>query len=186
MLAAAGLIAFTGWHNSPQPRYYTVLLYPVVFVAVLAAQALAGRSRALGIASTATLAVLFALGVRGSLGFARHPEYSLRDAAQGVTRYIDTHRWAGNRILLSISGDEITLFTHLPAICDDFGPDDLPTRIERYRPGWYAEWNELDPGTLEDIRDAGYKLQPVAHWHAFDDEDRDDLVLYRMVPLDKN
>ena len=86
-------------------------------------------------------------------------------------------------MLLSISGDEITLFTHLPAICDDFGTDDLETRIRRYQPGWYAQWNDLDPGTLEDIHAAGFRLKPVAHWHALDDEDRDDLVLYRMEPV---
>ncbi len=186
VLASLGLIAFTGWHNSPQPRYYMVLAYPVIFVAVLAVQMLTLRSRVLGWAAVAALAFLFAVDVRGSVGFARSPQYSLRTAARGITNYIDSHASGGNRILLSISGDEITLFTHLPAICDDFGADDLPTRIRRYRPGWYAEWNELDPGTLEDIHDAGYKLQPVAHWHAFDDEDRDDLILYRMVPVTRN
>ncbi len=183
LLAAAGYIVFTGWHNSPQPRYYMVLIYPVVFVTVGAVESLAKHSRTLGILAGVTLAVIFVRDVAASIAFARHPEYTLLDAARGVTRYIGTHATPGNRILLSISGDEITLFTHLPAICDDFGSDDLPTRIDRYRPGWYAEWNELDPGTLEDIHDAGYQLQPVAHWHALDDEDRDDLILYRMVPL---
>jgi hypothetical protein len=38
LLAAAGYIVFIGMHNSPQPRYYMVLAYPVVFVTMLAVQ----------------------------------------------------------------------------------------------------------------------------------------------------
>lgn len=187
LAAMAGYIFFTGWHNNPQPRYYMVLLYPVVFVTVLSARALALRSRPAGLVALLVLAVLFARDVQRSAWYAAHPQYSWQSAAEGLTAYIDSHSHAdspgGKRLLLSISGDEITLFTHLPAICDDFGTDDLPTRIARYRPGWYAQWNDLDPGTLEDIHDGGYKLRAVAHWHAFDDEDRDELILYRMVPL---
>ncbi len=183
LLAAAGYIFFTGWHNSPQPRYYMVLVYPVVFVTVLAVQAIRQKNRILAALAGASLLVIFVRDLNASLWYARHPEYTLLRAAQGLTAYIDQHPADGRRMLLSISGDEITLLTHLPAICDDYGTDDLETRIERYRPGWYAQWNELDPGTLEDIHAAGYRLQAVAHWHAFDDEDRDDLILYQMVPL---
>ncbi len=181
LLAAAGYIFFTGWHNNPQPRYYMVLVYPVVFVAMLATEALARRSREAAALAVIVFGVIFARDLNASVWFAKHPEYTLLHAAEGLTAYIDDHPQQGNRMLLSISGDEITLLTHLPAICDDFGTDDLETRIERYRPGWYAQWNDLDPGTLEDIHAAGYQLQPVAHWHALDDEDRNDLVLYRMV-----
>lgn len=183
VLAVGSVIFFMGWHNSPQPRYCMVLAYPIIFVAVLATEALRARSRALAGLMCIGLVVIFARGVYASAWFAFHPEYTMLRAANGITRYIDAHSPPGKRLLLSISGDEITLFTHLPAICDDFGPEPLPARIDRYRPGWYAAWNELDPGTLEDIHAAGYSLQPVAHWHAFDDEDRDDLVLYRMAPL---
>ena len=183
LLAAAGYIFFTGWHNNPQPRYYMVLLYPLLFVAVLAVEATAVRSRWVAGLAVAMLGMLFLRDLNASLWFARHPQYSFQSAAHGLTAYIDAHPADGKRMLLSISGDEITLLTHLPAICDDFGTDDLPTRIERYRPGWYAQWNDLDPGTLDEIHEAGYKLRPVAHWHAFDDEDRDELILYRMLPL---
>lgn len=187
LLSAAGYILFIGWHNNPQPRYYMVLAYPVVFVAVLGVQSLLPVKKAgsvLAGLAAAMLAVVFARDVKDSLWYVRHPEYTMLHAATGLTAYIDTHPNGARRLLLSISGDEITLFTHLPAICDDFGTGGLDERILRYRPGWYAQWNELDPGTLEDIHAAGYNLLAVAHWHAFDDEDRDDLILYRMVPTD--
>ncbi len=187
LLSAVGYILFIGWHNNPQPRYYMVLAYPVVFVAMLGVQSLLllqGAGRILAGAAVAMLAIIFARDVKNSIWYARHPQYTMLQAATGLTAYIDAHPDGAKRLLLSISGDEITLFTHLPAICDDFGTGGLDERILRYRPGWYAQWNELDPGTLEDIHSAGYNLLAVAHWHAFDDEDRDDLILYRMVPME--
>lgn len=200
LLAIAGYVFFIGWHNSPQPRYYMVLAYPVVFLTMLAMPVVTTQFRSrLGawpaIACGGVLAWIFAVNCYYSITYALHPQYSLRAAAEGLTAYIRAHPAPqtsaqslhgaaflhGQPLLLSISGDDITLFTGQPAICDDFGTDTLPTRIARYRPQWYAEWNEIDPGTLEDIHAAGYRLEPAAHWHALDDEDRNDLVLYRMV-----
>jgi 4-amino-4-deoxy-L-arabinose transferase-like glycosyltransferase len=189
LLSSAGYIFFAGWHNSPQPRYYEVIAYPLVFIACLGAASLwrAGTQRSWvalrGLASAAwtVFAVATILNVRGSLRFARHPEYSFVRAARGITRYIDRHP-NGNRLLLSISGDQISLITHLPAICDDFGTVDLPYRIHQYQPGWYAAWNEIDPGTLQDLR-TQYSLEQVARFPALDDEDRDVLLLYKLHPL---
>jgi hypothetical protein len=77
------------------------------------------------------------------------------NAAQRLTQYIDAHP-NGKRLLVSVSGDQITLVTHLPTLCDDFGTPsrlfpDLPSKLAFYQPGWYATWNDMDPGTLEDL-----------------------------------
>ncbi len=181
LVAAAGYIFFIGWHNSPQPRYYMVLGYPVVFVAMLGADALARRSRTAGGIVGVALAAVLGWNAYRSVSFATHPQYTLLSAADGLTAYIRMHEGKTNPLLLSISGDQISLMTHQPAICSDYGSIDLSERILHYQPGWFAEWNEVDPGTLEDIHTAGYQLQAVAHWHALDDEDRNDLILYRMV-----
>ena len=181
VLGSAGYIFFIGWHNSPQPRYYQVIAYPLVFITCIAVAELSRQSRALGTFAVAALAATTAANIYGEVRFARHPEYSFVDAAQRLTRYIDRHP-NGKRLLLSISGDDITLITHLPAICDDFGTYDLPRRIHEYQPGWYAAWNELDPGTLEDLH-TQYTLEQVATFHAFDDQDRDELILYKLHPL---
>jgi 4-amino-4-deoxy-L-arabinose transferase-like glycosyltransferase len=185
LLTSAGYIFFTGWHNSPQPRYYEVVAYPLVFIVCLGAEGLwqSGRRELRWLAGLAwaVFAVTTGLNVRGTLHFVRHPDYSLVRAARGITRYIDRHP-NGNRLLLSISGDQISLITHLPTICDDFGTFDLPYRIHEYQPGWYAAWNEIDPGTLADLR-TQYSLEQVARFHALDDEDRDVLLLYKLHPL---
>jgi hypothetical protein len=188
-VASAGYIFFIGWHNNMQPRYYQTLAWPLVFSIALATQALftearsldhsaAKIARPLAYATLALAAISSAVNVYQILRWTRHPEYTWITAADQLTRYIDQHP-NGNRLLLSISGDNITLITHLPAICDDFGTWDLPLRIHNYRPGWYAAWNELDPGTLEDLH-TQYSLERVATFHAFDDPDRDQLVLYKL------
>jgi 4-amino-4-deoxy-L-arabinose transferase-like glycosyltransferase len=186
LLAAAGYVFFAGWHNSPQPRYYETVIYPLCFVLALGTADLLRRSRPVllrvgGASALAVLTIVSGAGIVRIAGFIRHPDYTFINAAKGLTRYIDQHPEQPRR-LLSISGDDIQLITGLPAICDDYGTWDLPYRIHTYQPGWYAAWNELDPGSLVDIQ-TQYSLERVADFPAFDDPDRNDLILYRMVPL---
>lgn len=186
LLAAAGYVFFAGWHNNPQPRYYETVAWPLCFVLVLGAADLLRRSRPLllrlsGVAVVAIMAAVSVFGAARIVGYVRHPQYTLLNAARGVTQYIDRHP-GPNRLLLSISGDNIEMITGLPAICDDYGTWDLPYRVHVYQPGWYAAWNELDPGTVLDLS-TQYSLQQVASFPAFDDPDRNVLILYRMVPL---
>jgi 4-amino-4-deoxy-L-arabinose transferase-like glycosyltransferase len=182
LLAAAGYIFFTGWHNNMQPRYYEVVAFPLILVVCIGTAALLDQRRwTMGTVALAAIALSIILNLRLTAHFVRHTDHTFVMAAKRLTRYIDQHP-NGNRLLLSISGANITLITHLPSICDDFGTYDLPYRLHTYQPGWYAAWNELDPGTLEDLH-TQYTLQRVASYHAFDDEDRDVLILYKLVPL---
>ncbi|QNI31083.1 glycosyltransferase family 39 protein [Alloacidobacterium dinghuense] len=181
LLAAAGYIFFTGWHNNMQPRYYQIVAFPLIIVVCTGTAALLEKRRWMGVAALAVIVVSIGFNLRLIAHFMRHTDHGFVIAARRLTRYIDQHP-NGNRLLLSISGANITLITHLPSICDDFGTYDLPYRIHAYQPGWYAAWNEIDPGTLEDLK-TQYSLQRVARYHAFDDEDRNVLILYKLVPL---
>ena len=113
--------------------------------------------------------------------YAAHPQYTFVEAVRQLTRYIDQHP-NGRRLLVSISGDEISLMTHLPALCDDFGTKELPGKLADYEPGWWATWNDIDPGTLEDLH-VHYSLEQVATFHALDDPERNVLVLFKLHPL---
>jgi hypothetical protein len=53
------------------------------------------------------------------------------NAAQRLTQYIDAHP-NGKRLLVSISGDEISLVSHLPTLCDDFGTQGSGCQASRY------------------------------------------------------
>jgi hypothetical protein len=181
--AVAGYILFMTYQNHPQPRYFAVVAFFCFFVAAQGIEALLrqpGWGRRLGWVAVGLASAAVGIDAMWTLNFAAHPEYSFVEAAGRLTRYIDTHP-NGKRLLLSISGDEITLITHLPTICDDFGTQDLPGKIALYQPGWYATWNDLDPGTLEDIH-THYRLEQVASFRAFDDPDRNELVLFKLHP----
>ena len=195
--AVAGYILFMTLQDHPQPRYFAVVAFFCFILVARGAEALASHlagepftrlpaAHAVG-GAMIVLAALAAItnGAR-TMHYAFHPEYSFVNAAEQITQYIDAHP-NGNRLLLSISGDEISLVSHVPALCDDFvSPSeaipDLPRKLATYQPGWYAAWNDLDPGTLEDLH-IHYSLEQVASFKAFDDPDRNLLVLFKLHPL---
>jgi len=186
VLAVAGYIGFMTYQNHPQPRYYVVIAFFSFFVVVrVTAQLLyqKARARQAGLVILALVLITALVNSVWTLSYVFRPQYTFVQAAQNLTRYIDEHP-NGNRLLLSISGDQISLVTHLPALCDDFGTITLPDKMARYHPGWYATWNDLDPGTLEDIH-VHYSLEQVAGFPAFDDPDRNVLYLFKLHPLPK-
>ncbi len=183
VLAIAGYILFMTMQDHPQPRYFAVVAVFCFFLVAQGASMLVkqtgiARTLGCGVAAVAVIAVI--TNAAWTISYASFPEYTFVDAAQRLTRYIDTHP-NGNRMLVSISGDQITMATHLPSLCDDFGTMDLPDKLAAYKPGWYAAWNDLDPGTLADLH-THYSLEQVASFHAFDDPDRNVLVLFKLHP----
>jgi hypothetical protein len=202
VLAIAGFVCFMAYQNHPQPRYFAVIAVFCLFVVALAAGALLGEAgpagesqsgqfhpgqfhpgwaRGFGFGVLALAGMTTCVNGVWTLNCATHPEFSFVEAAEKLTRYIDEHP-NGKRLLVSISGDDISLITHLPTLCDDMGTQDLPSKISAYQPGWYAAWNDLDPGTLEDLH-TGFSLEQVASFRAFDDPDRNVLVLFKLHPL---
>lgn len=189
LLAIGGMILFMTYQNHPQPRYYAVAAVFVYIViaqcaaAMLPLSAGAGATPGLRLGSLAVAAAaagILAGGVQ-IIRYAAHPEYTFANAAVQLARFIDAQP-NGNRLLVAESGDELRLFNHMPALCEDIGTDDLPEKLAAYNPGWYATWNELDPVVLADLH-SHYSLEQVASFPAFDDPDRDVLVLFKLHPL---
>jgi 4-amino-4-deoxy-L-arabinose transferase-like glycosyltransferase len=181
LIAVLSYTLFIGYHNNRQPRYYAVPAFFLVFVAVLATAALLRSHRALGSIALAAIVVSTALNARQTIAFARHPEYTFVNAARDLTAYIDAHP-NGNRMLIATSGSDISLITGLPTMCDEFGVGDMPTRLDIYRPGYFAAWNDLDPVVLNGLH-SRYWIEQVATFPAFDDPDRNNLVLFKLHPL---
>ena len=195
LLACAGYIAFMTYQNHPQPRYFAFVAFFCFFLVSIGAEALLGADdslrpgfslRWIGGAAVVLAAATAASNGAWTLSYALHPEYTFLTASDELTSYIDQHP-NGNRLLVSISGDEITMMTHLPTLCDDFGTPtsdmpDLVAKLAHYKPGWWATWNDIDPGTLEDLH-TQYSLEQVASFHALDNSDRDVLVLFKLDPL---
>ncbi len=197
VLSVGGYLLFMAVQNHPQPRYFTVVGLFCFIVIARGAPALLGagregtatRGRVLTIAGAVVIGVAaLAAGLNGArlIDYALHPQYTFVNAAGNLVRYMDEHP-NGKRLLVSISGDEISLVAHVPALCDDFvSPTaqipDLPAKTAYYQPGWYASWNDLDPGTLEDLH-VHFSLEQVASFTAFDDPDRNQLILFKLHPL---
>jgi hypothetical protein len=199
------------YQNHPQPRYYAVVAFFAFFVLVMGVEAMlsviplsaamrTGADRTsrvskgaarpawqrfgagwLGGTLLAAAGFAICLNAEWTLNFGFHPEYTFVPAVQKLTRYIDQHP-NRKRLLLCISSGDITMISHLPTICDDFGTQDLVRKLVVYQPGWFATWNVIDPGTLEDLHNH-YSLEQVAMFHAFDSPDRNMLVLFKLHPL---
>src|ERR1019366_6820489 len=84
-----------------------------------------------------------------------------------------------SRLLLSISGSDISLMTGIPSICDDFGTMTLPERVAAYKPGWFAAWNDVEDDKMDALSPM-YRLVRVATIPAYDDPERNLLILYRL------
>ncbi len=189
LLAAIGYILFMTYQNHPQPRYFALVAVFCFIIIAMAAGKFAlqpGALRVLGQGAIALASIAAAVNAAWTLNFAAHPEYTFVNAARQLTDYIDQHP-NGKRLMVSISGDEITLITHLQTLCDDFSMHtatlpDLGSKLLANQPGWWATWNVVDPGTLEDLH-THYSLEQVASFHAFDDPDRNELVLFKLHPL---
>ncbi|MGA9464626.1 MAG: glycosyltransferase family 39 protein, partial [Terracidiphilus sp.] len=184
VLAVAGYIFFMTMQNHPQARYFAVLAFFCFFLVARGAEMLLSHTGFIRQLGWAVLGLSFgAAAVNGAwtLSYALHPEYTFIPAARALARFVDEHP-NGNRLLVSTSGDEITLMAHLPTLCDDFGTLQLPEKLLRYQPGWFATWNGLDPGTLADLH-THYSLEQVASFRALDDPERNRLVLFKLHPL---
>ena len=186
-LFAASWIAFAGQavfilrrQDDYAPRYFLVMLVPVILVLILALRELRARARNLTLLLAASLAVALLLNTAQILRFLRARQYQFVSAAQSIQNIVNADRNT-HRLLLGSSADQLALMTGIPAINDGYTNEDLEEKAARYQPGWYVGWNQLE----DEYRDAltAYRLDRVATFHVFDHPDRDSLILYRMVPV---
>jgi len=136
-------------------------------------------------ASGVALAAAAFLGARQTIGFVRHPEYTWVSAAKQIDAEIkrDLAAQPGHSpLVLSISGSDLSLITGLRTICDDFGTMTLPDRLAAYKPGYFATWNDVEDDKMEALAPM-YRLVRVMAVPAFDDPERNLLVLYRLDPV---
>ena len=191
LLWIGGYTFFLAYHDNLQPRYYLVIAIPLTLLLAAAVEQLLlplARPAFLRRGLIAASAILFAFiavpDARRTVGYVRRPQYTLLEAAHAVDQYIETDRRTDpthNPLILSISGSDISLMTGLPSICDDFGTLELPDRVKKYRPGWYAAWNDVEDDKMEAMAPL-FRLERVAEFPAMDDAERNLLILYKLIP----
>ena len=187
LLWAGGYMGFLAYHNNLQPRYYLVIAVPLTLLVTVVFEDLwtawperrqTPLRRAAAAVVLSGLALVAASDARQTLQYVRRPDYSFVNAAAQIGKIVAADH-SHNRLILSISGSNLSLMTGLPSICDDFGTMDLPVRVKTYRPGWYAAWNQVEDDKMEALAPM-YHLQRVAAFPALDDPERNLLILYRL------
>lgn len=197
LLWALGYMCFLAYHNNLQPRYYLVVAVPLTLLLTLVVELAWTRqtpgverqgpggafllcTRIASASIAALLLVALALDARVTLSYVRRPEYTFLTAARRIETLVNAER-AHSRLLLSISGSDLSLMTGLPSICDDFGTLELEERVALYKPGWYVSWNQVDDDKMDALTPQ-YHLERIAAFPALDDPDRNLIILYRLDP----
>jgi 4-amino-4-deoxy-L-arabinose transferase-like glycosyltransferase len=176
---AGGVIYILRRQHDYAPRYFLVMLVPLILVLVLALEELKVRTRSLASLLAATLALAVLLNIAQVLGFLSNRQYQFYSAATSIKAIVDadpnTHH-----LLLGTSGDQLSLMTGVPSINDEYSSEELGQKALLYQPGWYVGWNELDDDIVDSL--SAFRLDKVASFRVFDHDDRDLLTLYRIVP----
>ncbi len=193
VIAALGQMMYMAYYGDLEPRSFAVIAMPVMIVVGLGVAAVMDRRRLSGRANkrvrwaawVAVLSVMAGLGMGAvkMAEFVMHPDYSYWEAAQGIAAVIDAD--GGEKpMLLSVSGDDLTLWAGIPAVSAGPMPDRMPGGLDavlrRYQPGWYAAWQGWQDETTAQL-EKRYRLDAVAQYRVFDDPARQTLVLYKMT-----
>ena len=195
MLWTFGYGAFLAYHDNLQPRYYLVLAVPLTMLVAIAFDAVLDHARttttrdgamfgvwlarAAGLIGGAALVFAAISGARQTVEFVLHPEYTFLGAANRVRDEVNQGPPGHSRLLLSVSGSDISLMTGVPSICDSFGSATLFERLAMYKPGWFATWDFVDDDKMEALAPM-YRLVRVGAYPAYDDPERNLLILYRL------
>ncbi|MGA7158499.1 MAG: glycosyltransferase family 39 protein [Acidobacteriaceae bacterium] len=189
VIAVVGQMAYVCYRGEMQPRYFAVMAMPVMIVAGLGVGAivdrrrLARRDKRMRWAERAAVLVLLAgVGMMAAqtVGYVMHPDYSYWEAAEGIGSIVEADGGA-KPMILSDSGDDMTLWTGVPAVSASMTTDGLDPVLDRYKPGWYAAWPGWQDATVAQL-ETRYRLDAVARYRVFDDPTRQTLVLYKMTP----
>lgn len=176
VVAIAGYLIVILDHANLQPSDYLIVAMPVVAIVLLGIDALWQR-KVDGVAAFIAVVLIFtSLAMMfKTVRWVLKPETTLADAATGIAGIVRADH-AAKPLLLSSSGDDITLFTGLPALTDVYTTHGLDALLTRYQPGWAALWDDQDAAPLRQH----YTLREKARYRVFDDPTRTTLVLYRL------
>jgi 4-amino-4-deoxy-L-arabinose transferase-like glycosyltransferase len=160
------------------PRYFLVMLAPLIWIVTIAlGETMAHAPRTSRLMMLAMAAAVIANGVMIH-HFLSVRDYDFRDAALSIRDIVRSHP-EQKPLLMGASADQLSIMVGVPAINDGYGTEQMREKVERYQPGWYVGWKDVDPAGEDFL--SGYRLEKVAVYPALDDEDRGSLALYKMV-----
>ncbi len=181
VMSIVSYLAFVAFHTKFPPRYYLVLAAPVTIIALLGVVALWRRQP---VYAAPLIGLLLASGVSmmvRTAGFVRHPQYRFAQAAEGMARIMHADASA-HPVLLSSSGDDISLFVGIPAISPEYTAHGETALLNHYHPDFYAAWDNRPDLRMTARLSNLYSLVEKGRYTAFDETSRRTLVLYKLLP----
>ncbi len=175
-----GYAAFIVFHYDGPPRYFSPLIVPTVWLALVFWQWLWQQHRLAAQAAAACIAVslgwnLFMIG-----DYLAHPRYTLVQAAAQVKQTI-THTPSVNPLLIGRGADQISLLGDGFPSMDRDGRMPMAEKIELYRPGWYVMWTENGlPAGPQDTNH--FQFVERSKYFVHDADGHRFLVLYQIIP----
>jgi 4-amino-4-deoxy-L-arabinose transferase-like glycosyltransferase len=188
-LFVAACIAFTGQEiflfatqGDYAPRYFLPMLVPVIVIVSFAVAELRARHPRLYLLAASPIAIALILNTATIVSMLHYRTFQLYNAAQSISRIVRADA-QHSPLILGISASQISLMTGLPSINDVYGTESLDGKIAAYRPGWYLAWNGIGPGQRAAL--SAFEIERVAAYHVFDDDERNELILYRLASRGK-
>ncbi|MGO9339472.1 MAG: ArnT family glycosyltransferase [Terracidiphilus sp.] len=160
------------------PRYYLAMLAPLIWIVSVTFSEVIAHSRKASVLLSVVIAVSFVLYLPMIDQFITQRDYDFHDAALSIRGIIRSYP-EQKALILGVSGNQLSLMTGIPSINDGYGTEDMAEKVARYQPGWFVAWNDVVLKDQDFL--AGYELEKMASYPAFDDDDRGALTLYKMV-----
>ena len=186
-LAGFAVLFFLGYscfmvlHFDAEPHYFPVLVLPIILFAMLVLDDLRVSNALVFRAFAAVLALAAVVNIGYDLRTLARPEYTLRDSAQRLRDILLANAASASPEVIGHGSMESSLFTHLPAL-DDLGSLTIDQRIALYHPGYVLAWStETGVWSSPEITSV-YRILPVARFPAFDNPERNALLLFRIEP----
>ncbi len=177
VLAAEAAFIFSR-QDDYAPRYFLMMLMPLIWIVLLALGEACRVSRPAAVVGSGSLAICFGINLAMAFHFVAQPTFQFDQAARAIEQTIVAHP-EQKPLVLGVSASQISLMTGIPSINDAYGTEDLARKVRRYQPGWYLAWN----GVGDDVKSAlgPIRLVPMGAYPVFDDDDRNRLMLFEIV-----
>jgi hypothetical protein len=176
-IAAQAVFVFSR-QDDYAPRYFLVMLAPLIFVVTLTYAELITHSRKVAVVLLVAMAGSVVANAAMIEQFLTNRDYDFHNAGDAIRDTIRSYP-EQKQLILGVSGGQISLMTGIPSINDGYGTEDMAEKVARYQPGWYLAWNDVTQEDHDFL--SAYRLEKVASYPAFDDDDRRVLTLYKMM-----
>jgi hypothetical protein len=174
-----GYGAFIVLHFDGPPRYFSVLLVPVVMIAVMFVAYLWRNHRTLAFLGIWCCGLSLGWNLVTTARMAWTPRYSMAQASESIRR-IEASCKECNSLFIGHGANEISLYNGVPSLDSSFGTVTVTEKMARYRPGWVVVWNDESLAAFE-AATPGRRLVLRGKFPALDDAKRNILMLYQIV-----